>query len=360
MRLRTLSRILILSVVFLTIGFYVSINGKNDDSKVLIKEDHTSEMKQSTPQDADKTNGSQSPLEKPKEGLALLIGQDVSRLEKEYGKPIRIDESMYGYQWYIYNQSYSRYLQVGVENNRVVTIFALGESLDVAPFEIGQPVEEIFNTQFFDTNINLELNGNTYRFELNDTDLNLRPMVRMGDIYVQLYIDKFTGNLSSVRFLDAETLVKQRPYELVYRGQLLKPPALDEGRMKLVEQSTEQEIFDITNALRIRHKVKPLVWDERTAEVAFEHSRDMAQNNDFSHTSKKFGDLANRLKTARVAYQNAGENIAANYTDGPAVVEGWLNSKGHRDSLLSKEFSHLGVGVYEKYYTQNFIRKTAE
>lgn len=358
MRLRTLSRILILSVVFLTIGFYASINEKNDDSKVLIKEDQTSEMKQSTPQEADQTNGSQTPLEKPKEGLALLIGQDVSNLEKEFGTPIRIDESLYGFQWYIYNQSSNRYLQVGVENKRVVTIFALGESLNVAPFEIGQPVEEIFNTQFFDTNINLKVNGSTYRFELNDTDLNLRPMVRMGNIYVQLYIDKFTGNLSSVRFLDAETLVKQRPYELVYRGQLIKPPALSEDMMNLVEQSTEQQIFDITNALRIRHKVKPLVWDEKTAEVAFEHSRDMAQNNDFSHTSKKFGDLANRLKTARVAYQTAGENIAANYTDGPAVVEGWLNSKGHRDSLLSKEYSHLGVGVYEKYYTQNFIRKT--
>ncbi|PLS06428.1 CAP domain-containing protein [Neobacillus cucumis] len=357
MPLRTLSRILILSVVFLTIGFYVSINDKNDDSKVLIKEDHTSEMQPSMPQESGKPTGSQTPLEKPKEGLALFIGQDASSLEKEFGTPIRIDESMFGYQWYIYNQNYNRYFQVGVENKRVVTIFALGESLDVAPFEIGQPVEEIFNTQFFDTNINLELNGSTYRFELNDTDLNLRPMVRMGDIYVQLYIDKFTGNLSSVRFLDAETLVKQRPYELVYRGQLIKPPVLSEDTLNLVERSTGQQIFDITNALRIRHKVKPLIWDDKTAEAAFEHSRDMAENNDFSHTSKKFGDLANRLKTAKVAYQTAGENIAANYTDGPAVVEGWLNSKGHRDSLLSKEYSHLGVGVYDKYYTQNFIRK---
>lgn len=355
--LRTLSRILILSVVFLTIGFYVSINGQNDNSKVLIKEDHTSEMKQPMPQEPNQTDGSQAPLEKPKEGLALLIGQDISILEKDYGTPKRIDESMYGYQWYIYNENYNRYLQVGVENKRIVTIFALGENLDVAPFEIGQPVEEIFNTQFFDTNINLDVNGNTYRFELNDTDLNLRPMVQLGDIFVQLYIDKFTGNLSSVRFLDAETLVKQRPYELVYHGQLIKPPVLSEEAMNIVDQGTEQQIFDITNALRISHNVKPLVWDEKTSEVAFEHSKDMAENNDFSHTSKKFGDLANRLKTAKVAYQSAGENIAANYTDGPAVVEGWLNSKEHRDSLLYKGYSHLGVGVYEKYFTQNFILK---
>ncbi|WP_309865283.1 CAP domain-containing protein [Bacillus sp. SLBN-46] len=286
-----------------------------------------------------------------------MIGQDVSFLEKEFGTPVRKDESLYGYQWYIYNQNYKRYLQVGVENNKVVTIFAIGENLDVAPFEIGQPVEEIFNTQYIDTNINLDWEGTTYRFELNDTDLNLRPMVQLGDIYVQLYIDKFTGNLSSVRFLDAKTLIKQRPYELVYQGELVEEPVLSDEKWRSIEIGTEQEIFDITNVLRQRNKLKPLRWDEQTAEVAYGHSKDMSENNDFAHTSKKFGDLTERLQTAKVAYQEAGENIAANYTDGPAVVEGWLNSKGHRDSLLNKDFSHIGIGVFQKYYTQNFIKK---
>ncbi|MFK9092298.1 CAP domain-containing protein [Bacillus salipaludis] len=327
---------------------------------MLIKEDHPLEMKQSLPQGPDQQASNKTSLEKPKEGLALLIGQDVTVLEKEFGTPERIDESLYGYQWYIYNQNYNRYFQVGVENNQVVTIFVIGETLDVAPFEIGQPVEEIFNTQFFDTNINLEVNGNTYRFELNDTDLNLRPMVKIGDIYVQLYIDKFTGNLSSVRFLNAETLIKQRPYELVYHGDLLKAAEPSVDAWKLIENGIAKEIFDITNALRVKNKLKPLIWDDMTAEVAYGHSKDMAENNDFSHTSKKFGDLTNRLKTAKVAYINAGENIAAKYTDGPAVVEGWLNSKVHRETLLNKDYTHLGVGVYQKYYTQNFIQKTEQ
>lgn len=344
----------------MTIGFYASINDKPKD-RVLIKEDHTSEMKQSSSQEnPDNKPSNKTASEKPKQGLALFIGNDISSLEKEFGKPVRIDESLYGYQWYIFNQDNKHYVQVGVEDQQIVTIYAIGENLDVAPFEIGQPVEEIFNTQFIDTNISIDLNGNSYRFELNDTDLNLRPIVQLGDVYVQLYIDKFTGNLSSVRFLNATTLIKQRPYELSYRGQLIEPPVPDENKMKLIESGTEHEIFDITNVLRIRHKLKPLKWDELTAEVAFGHSRDMSENNDFSHTSKKFGDLSNRLKTAKVAYQSAGENIAANYTDGPAVVEGWLNSKGHRDALLNKDFTHLGVGVYQKYYTQNFIQKVEQ
>jgi uncharacterized protein YkwD len=295
--------------------------------------------------------------EKPTEGLGLLIGQNLTALEKELGKPQRIDESLYGYQWYIYNQDYSRYVQVGVENNQVVTIFAMGENLDIAPFEIGQPVEEIFNTQYIDTNVNIDMNGNTYHFELNDTDLNLRPIVQLGNVYVQLYIDRFNGTLSAVRFLNGETLIKLQPYELVYRGALITPAEPTISMWRMIERGTEQEIFDLTNVLRVRNKLLPLQWDVGTAEVAYGHSKDMSENNDISHISKKFGSLSDRLKNAKVAYQTAGENIAANYTDGPAVVEGWLNSKGHRDSLLNKDFTHLGVGVYKKYYTQNFIRK---
>ncbi|UTW69152.1 hypothetical protein KHA80_18970 [Anaerobacillus sp. HL2] len=36
--------------------------------------------------------------------------------------------------------------------------------------------------------------------------------------------------------------------------------------------------------------------------------------------------------------------------DAIEAVTGWLNSEGHRIHLLHEDFSHLGVGVYERYY----------
>lgn len=358
MLLRTLFRILILVAIFLMVGFYVSLTD-NTEKDVLLKEDSSVYQK---PPEALKKSGNQinSRQDMPNEGLSKLIGQNIDELIKTYGEPLRIDKSIYGYDWYIYNGDNAHYLQAGVENNKVVTIYAMGKDLNVAPFEIGESVEEIFNTQFFNANIDINISGNTYRFELTDMDLNTRPLLQLGDIYVQLYIDKFTGTLSSVRFLDAATIVKQRPYELAYRGQLLEPLQPDEALWKGIEDGTEKEIFDITNVLRSRHNLKALKWDEKTSEAAYRHSKDMFEHNDFSHTSKKFGSLSDRLKTEKVVFQAAGENIAANYTDGPAVVEGWLNSKGHRESLLNKDFTHLGVGVYQKYYTQNFIQKWAK
>ena len=150
----------------------------------------------------------------------------------------------------------------------------------------------------------------------------------MGDIFVQLYIDNFTGTLSSIRYLNNETLIKLHPYELVYRGEFIEPIEPSETLWRSIEEGAEREIFDITNVLRVRHDLNPLIWDDETAMVAYGHSKDMSDSDDFSHISKKFGDLSDRLKAAEVTYLSAGENIAANYSDGPAVVEGWLNSKG--------------------------------
>jgi uncharacterized protein YkwD len=340
-----------------TIGFYVSIN-ENNDNEVLITDEHTLEKNESLYQNQDNSAKEKTTAERPSSGMGLLIGQDLAYLKDILGEPQRIDESLYGYQWYIYNIDYSRYVQVGVENNIVVTVYAIGESVDVSPFKIGQPIEEIFNSQYIDTNIDIEYQGNSYRFELNDTDLNIRPLIKLGDVFVQLYIDKFTGSLSSVRFLNDETLIKQRSYELSYTGELIENEEPTEDVWRLIEEGSEKEILDITNVMRQRHNVKILEWDQITSEVAYNHSRDMSDSNDFSHTSKRFGNLSDRLEAANVAYKSAGENIAANYPDGPAVAEGWLNSKGHREALLNEEFTHLGVGVYQKYYTQNFIQKT--
>ncbi|MBS7717070.1 CAP domain-containing protein, partial [Vibrio cholerae] len=109
---------------------------------------------------------------------------------------------------------------------------------------------------------------------------------------------------------------------------------------------------DMTNVLRKRFKLNTVEWDQPTAEVALGHSKDMFDTENFSHTSEKYGDLEDRLKAGDVFYQVAGENIAAGYSDAPAVMEGWLNSKGHRECLLNEKFTHLGVGVFDKYYTQ--------
>ncbi|MGM9925251.1 MAG: CAP domain-containing protein [Bacillus sp. (in: firmicutes)] len=322
---------------------------------MLNQEQRASQINSSLKDGAD---SSQVTENKPvSEGLSKLIGKQSSAIVKQFGQPSRKDPSAYGYEWWIYSDQAEKYMQVAVKDGRVVSLYALGKDLNIAPFSIGQPVDQLFQHVNLETTLDLEWEGNSYRFELSEEDLGVRPLVRMDNGYAQVYIDKFTGRISSVRYMDAETLVKQRPYELIYRGELPPDDVLSEQEWQLVEAGSDQQIFDITNIIRERFDLGLVEWDETTAEVAFLHSMDMSKENYFSHESPKNGDLANRLKEGKVKYELAGENIAAQYVDGLAACEGWLNSKGHREALLNEEFTHLGVGVYQKYYTQNFIKK---
>ena len=275
----------------------------------------------------------------------------------EFGEPSRIDPSSYGYEWWIYNEEDEmNYMQVAVQDGKVVSIYALGSELNIAPFYIGQPINELYQSASLETTIDIEWNDNSYRFELAEEDLGTRPLIRLGDVFAQIYIDKFTGMVTSVRFLDVATLIEQKPYELIYRGELPEEEALSDEEWSLVEEGNSQQIFDITNIIRKRFDLEQVEWDQATAEVAFLHSLDMYIEDYFSHDSPTKGNLGDRLQEGNVSYQTAGENIAAQYVDGIAAVEGWLNSKGHREALLNEEFTRLGVGVYRKIYTQNFIK----
>jgi uncharacterized protein YkwD len=341
----------------LVISFYFNISSDPKDELLISNEETKPQMDE--PLSSQNMND-ESSLKLPGEGLSSLIGKSSADLKAMLGEPERKDPSEYGYEWWIYKTGNSQYIQAGVAGEKVATLFATGPDVNVKPFDIGQPVNEIYSSVFIDTNINFQYKGSSYRFELSEDDLNTRPLIKAGNIYAQLYIDRFTGKLSSIRYMDAPTLVKLRPYELVYRGDLIEAEPPEQEEKRLIEEGNEKQIFDISNMIRARHELGKLEWDDSTAKVAYDHSRDMFESKQFSHTSEKFGELSDRLEAGEVFYQMAGENIAAHYVDAPAVVEGWLNSKGHRESLLNPDFTHLGVGVYNRHYTQNFIQKWQE
>ncbi len=246
---------------------------------------------------------------------------------------------------------------MGIEDKKVVTLYTIGNEVDVTPYKLGQKLEDIYRFTIIESEIVVNDQSGSYQFELNEEDLNTRLLVSLGDIYAQLYLDKFTGELMSIRFLDSSTLIEMHPYEMMYRGELVEGTEPTDEEWKKIDTASERQIFDITNVIRTNFEAGKLEWHEETAEVAKGHSEEMYNEEYFSHESPVFGSLSDRLEKQEITFKTAGENIASQYTDAPEAVHGWLNSEGHRKILLEHEFTHLGVGVYKKYYTQNFIEK---
>ncbi|MFR0780303.1 MAG: CAP domain-containing protein, partial [Zhenhengia sp.] len=121
----------------------------------------------------------------------------------------------------------------------------------------------------------------------------------------------------------------------------------------------ENRVLELVNIERQKAGLNALQMDESVRNVARLKSEDMRVNKYFDHTSPTYGSPFDMLKKFGISYKSAGENIAQGYSTPEAVVNGWMNSSGHRANILNASFTHMGVGYDANghYWTQMFIGK---
>ena len=125
--------------------------------------------------------------------------------------------------------------------------------------------------------------------------------------------------------------------------------------------SDEKEVFDLINKQRTNNGLAALKNDSEVQRVARIKAQDMVDNNYFSHNSPTYGSPFDMLKSFKISYKTAGENIAGNSSNSSAVTA-WMNSSGHKANILNSNFNYTGIGVvsspkYGKMYVQLFIGK---
>lgn len=125
--------------------------------------------------------------------------------------------------------------------------------------------------------------------------------------------------------------------------------------------TNENEVFNLINAQRTKNGLAALKSDSEVQRVARIKAQDMVDKNYFDHQSPTYGSPFDMLKSFKISYRTAGENIAANSSN-TGAVNAWMNSSGHRANILNSNFNYTGIGVvnspkYGKMYVQIFIGK---
>ncbi|TWI57616.1 uncharacterized protein YkwD [Pseudomonas duriflava] len=105
----------------------------------------------------------------------------------------------------------------------------------------------------------------------------------------------------------------------------------------------------------------PLTWNATLAQTALGHSRDMANQNYFSHAGRDGSQVSDRATREGYQWSRIGENIAAGQGTAHKAVAGWLSSPGHCANIMNPHFTEMGAAyhVNEKsdaaiYWTQVF------
>lgn len=110
----------------------------------------------------------------------------------------------------------------------------------------------------------------------------------------------------------------------------------------------EDEVLVLVNQERWTNgQLPPLKRNDVLAAVALDHSTNMAERDFFAHCDLDTKEGAGtRVAAAGYAYNAMGENIAAGYQTPAQVMNGWMNSPGHRNNILNANFREIGVGYY--------------
>jgi uncharacterized protein YkwD len=126
----------------------------------------------------------------------------------------------------------------------------------------------------------------------------------------------------------------------------------------------ETQLLDLLDRDRKAKGLPALVHDPRLAQIARRYSREMAESGEVAHYSSRTGSVVDRVAAAGIA--PAPTSIAENVGNALSAADaehGFMASPGHRDNILNRTLTHVGIGaavghetggVVSLYFTQVF------
>ncbi|WP_231510397.1 CAP domain-containing protein [Fischerella sp. PCC 9605] len=116
----------------------------------------------------------------------------------------------------------------------------------------------------------------------------------------------------------------------------------------------EKQVLELTNQERAKAGLQPLKGNAELDYAADKYAEDMSERGVLSHTGPDGSQAWDRAKAVGYESQYFGENIAAGQRTPEEVVQDWMNSPGHRANILNSNYTELGVGFHDNYWSQSF------
>lgn len=170
----------------------------------------------------------------PTEGPAEYIGQETSKFEAHFGKPVSIYESGFQTEKRIYElASKTGYLDATIIDDKVAGITLMGDdALSLKPFELGMSLSEAAKITTIFPNFSIDYDDETTTLELTEEDMNYRPLVAFANgSFAVLFFNQETNKLFGAAYLDTQLLLELAPYQVTSGNSLAYQ----------LEEQTEQE-----------------------------------------------------------------------------------------------------------------------
>jgi hypothetical protein len=114
----------------------------------------------------------------------------------------------------------------------------------------------------------------------------------------------------------------------------------------------------LVNQQRASNGLNPLGLSQQLENAAQQHSDDQARMRSMTHDGSDGSSPGDRVERAGYNWRSVAENVAYGYGDEEECMKEWMNSPGHRENILGRDYTHFGSAVgyagSTPYYTQDF------
>lgn len=108
----------------------------------------------------------------------------------------------------------------------------------------------------------------------------------------------------------------------------------------------ENQLISLVNQARQAQNLQTLEKNESLTKIARDHSSDMFKRGYFAHSSPEGKNVSDRAIESGYIFLIIGENLA--YAPSVELAhKGLMDSKGHRENILSPEFKKIGIGIMD-------------
>ncbi len=115
------------------------------------------------------------------------------------------------------------------------------------------------------------------------------------------------------------------------------------------------EVAQGLNANRAANGLGQVAFDRRLGQAAMAHACDMSVNAFFGHNGSNGSNVAERVNATGFKQCLVAENIAWGYPNSSQIVNGWMNSAGHRANMLHPRAEQFGIAITDGAKGPNWV-----
>ncbi len=121
-------------------------------------------------------------------------------------------------------------------------------------------------------------------------------------------------------------------------------------RHELMTLVLPSALVGLSNSEREEAKIPLLEISPKLQKAAQLKANDMAKRGYFSHYTPEGNPPWYWLDQVEYDYRSAGENLAVNFTESADVDKAWMNSPKHRENILNKKYTEVGIATAKGFY----------